>query len=153
MKAFVCAVLTWALLPDSAAAVAAFEPVRQVVTSGHGEHLWNAGTSSSDQIQAKLFVDNRRRHGDLQDLSLRLEFTGVPQQKEYQVFIQTMEMDTKGLPPAPVPDNSFRMSPDAGGSIEVTFVLGGYSRGEWADCILQSTDGTVRKAVRMIPFK
>ena len=87
------------------------------------------------------------------DFQIRVEFDHVPAGKKYQFYIYDAGMKRDGLPPAPVPNASQRFTPDRRGHLEFSFVLDGFSEGEWIQCTLRSSDRAVQKTIRFTPFK
>lgn len=114
--------------------------------------IWQAATQTG-QIEASAVILEKRQDGSLMDFRIRVSFDRIPQGKKYQFYILDTGMKRDGLPPAPVPDAKFRWTPDAKGHLEFSFVLDGFSRGEWIQCTLRSTDRSVQKTIRFIPFK
>lgn len=117
-----------------------------------GRHILLVSTAA-DQIQGKAVILNKRRQGSLMDFEIRVEFDGVPSGKEYQFYIFDAGMKRDGLPPAPVPNASHRFTPDKTGRLEFGFVLDGFSKGEWIQCTLRSSDRSITKTIRFTPFK
>ena len=114
--------------------------------------IWPAATAS-EQIQAKAVILRQRRRGALRDFEIRVDFDRVPAGKEYQFYFYDAGMKRDGFPPAPVPNASHRFSPDSKGHLEFGFVLDGFSKGEWIQCTLRSSDRSIQKTIRFIPFK
>ena len=134
------AMLVGPALAQSLAAAAGSNPIR-------------VPAASSDQIQAKAVILEKRRRGTLMDFELRVEFDGVPKGKNYQFYIYDSGMRRAGLPPAAVPNATYRFTPDSTGHLEFRFVLDGFSKGEWVQCTLRSSDRSVQKTIRFTPFK
>ncbi len=109
--------------------------------------------TASDQVEGKAVILDKRRRGNLMDFEIRVEFDGVPRGKEYQFFIFDAGMKRDGLRPAPVPNASHRFRADRSGRLEFGFVLDGFSKGEWIQCTLRSSDRSVEKTIRFIPFR
>ncbi|MGG7643561.1 hypothetical protein ACQ5SP_01955 [Rhodovulum sp. YNF3179] len=109
--------------------------------------------TDSDQVATRVVMLDKRRRGNLMDFEIRVEFDNVPQGKDYQFFIYDAGMQRDGLPPAPVPNASHRFKPDSRGHLEFSFVLDGFSKGEWVQCRLISSDRSVEKALRFTPFR
>ncbi len=93
---------------------------------------------------------DKRQRGALMDFKLRVEFDNLPQGKEYQFYLQDAGMKRDGLPPALMPE---RFVADSRGHLELGFNLNQFSKGEWIQCTLRSTDRSIEKSIRFIPFK
>ena len=114
-----------------------------------GIHI--AASSLSDQIQTKVFVTKRRRHGDFMDVNFRIEFAPVPLDKEYTQCFWDMGMQLNGAKPGCLEPGS--VWPDENGKMVSYFEVTDFVKGEWIQVTIRSTDGAIRKSARFIPFK
>lgn len=111
---------------------------------------------SADAITMRVRVLRQRRHSDTVDVVFSLEIVGAPAGKSYQVFMQDMGMQQSGLPPVPLPDPATRFQVDQSGALSPaipSFNVAGFTRGEWVQFTLRSTDGAISKTVRYTPLK
>jgi hypothetical protein len=139
--------------------------------TGHGALAgvtpWRVGLpvhverSSAQLVAAKELVvtihvlEQRRRRGSV-DVTFRLEIEGAPSGKTYQLLMQDMGMKQAGLPPVAVPGPDATFQVNSQGQLTpdfFTFSLGGFSRGEWVEFTLRSTDRAVHKTIRYTPLK
>ena len=142
-----------ALVPTVGSSDGAFLPIER--GAGHAEYLgaevWRVASSLSDQVKVKIVVTDRRRRGDVMDASFRIEFSSLPQGKRYYKCFWLMGMKLRGDKPQCMPPGS--VWPMKNGKIVIPFTVSGFDRGEWVQFTVRSTDRSVEKSARFIPFK
>jgi hypothetical protein len=104
----------------------------------------------SEKVTMTAKVTRRRPRGDLVDVDVRVDVRNLPTDRTYQFLIQDLGMQRRGLKPAPVPNAAHRWR---GGNLVFRFELTDYSRGEWVQCWIRSSDGAVRKTIRFVPVQ
>lgn len=109
--------------------------------------------AAQNTARMKIVVRQRARRGNAMDIRFTLRIEDVPPGKEYQVLLQDLGMKRDGLPPAPMPNKTHRWVPDQSRQFSFEFALDGFARGEWVQFTLRSTDGTINKTVRFVPFE
>lgn len=147
----ICSLVT--ILPDATLPAAALIPsADENGQIGHfGGNTWSVSSNQSDQIQAKVVVTKRRRHGNYMDANFRIEFTSVPLGKEYTQCLWDMGMKLSGAKPSCFKPGS--VWPDENGKMATNFELTDFAQGEWVQVTIRSMDGAVHKSARFIPFK
>ncbi|SMX24496.1 hypothetical protein [Boseongicola aestuarii] len=111
-----------------------------------------ASSNVSDQIQTKVVVLKRTRRGDEMEVRYRIEFSRVPRNNKYKMYLLSGYMHSNGLPEVDLSKTFGIGTPSDEGklSMEFGFIL---DRGEWTRIKLRSLDGTIEKTVRFTLFK
>ena len=86
------------------------------------------------------------------EVRYRIEFTNVPAEKRYRMFMLTGFMQKEGLPEVDLSETFEVVNPAREQRISMEFGVILY-KGEWIRMRLRSLDGTVEKAVRFTLFK
>ena len=111
-----------------------------------------ASSDVSDQIQTKVVVLKRTRRGDEMEVRYRIEFSRVPKNNKYKMYLLSGYMQSNGLPEVDLSETFGIGTPSDEGKLSMEFGSILY-RGEWTRIKLRSLDGTIEKTVRFTLFK